>query len=105
MPNAQQRRMNPYKYRISIRVRDKNSDLRDLYGSLQGVPGIVLRRLNERNTPRTDIKGNPLPGIYPESSFGFAFRENAESSENVSFESSIEKILDALQPFLDQLRI
>ena len=63
-----------------------------------------MRRLNERNTPRTDIKGNPLPGVYTESFFGFAFSEDAESSENVSLESSIEKILDALQPFRDQLK-
>ena len=91
--------MNPYKYRISIRVRDKNSDLRELYESLRHVPGILLRRLNERNTPRTDIKGNPLPGLYSESLFGFAFSEKAESSDSISLETSIEKILDTLQPF------
>jgi hypothetical protein len=96
--------MNPCKYRISIRVRDKNSDLRELYESLQHVPGILLRRLNERNTPRTDIKGNPLPGVYAESYFGFAFSKDAESSDNVSLESSIKNILDALQPFANNSR-
>ena len=76
--------MNPYKYKISIRVRDKNSDLTELYESLHRVPGILLRRLNKRNTPRTDIKGNPLPGVYADSHFGFAFSETAENSDKIS---------------------
>jgi hypothetical protein len=93
--------MNPYKYKISLRVRDKNSDLRELYESLQRVPGILLRRLNQGNT---HIKGNLLPGVYSESMFGFAFSKNAESSDSVSLECAVQNILDALQPFRAHLK-
>lgn len=91
--------MNPYKYIISLRIRNPISTLEKEYEKIIFNEGVKKGRLDIVGTERCDPKGRPLGSEYRESSFSLSFMDAWISSEELSLEYMLDQCIEKLQPY------
>jgi hypothetical protein len=98
--------MNPYEYRISLRVMHPIADLQELSFKIRDVTDLLLSRIVKAGDPRETPRGEKLDGIYNESLSSLAFRDfltSPEKSNRRPLPDVLEEILEKLTPIKDDL--
>jgi hypothetical protein len=96
--------MNPYTYTISLGLRHPNASLEPAHKKLIKVPGLISGHLMDIGQKRTDLKGNPLDGVYRDSRDGFSFPEYENgwiSSDTKPLPVALNEIIERLLPYKD----
>lgn len=88
--------MNPYKYKISVRLRHPSSSLRSISQVLGEMPGLVSPKLMDVGEQRTSSAGDVLEGTYRESLYSFSFMKEWQSSDSQSLPDELVLTLNRL---------
>ena len=88
--------MYPYKYRVSLRVKNERLNLDSAYAELSNISGVIPGRLCNYGEPRKTPTGIDLPGQYNESWFSIGFTDDLKSSNEESIEMFLEKTINKL---------
>jgi Domain of unknown function (DUF4279) len=87
--------VNPYQFRVSLRLRHPTKDLS--FASVQ--LGLTPRRQWTHGVPRTTPAGAPLEGVYTESYWvARLLGEDLHDSTDGSLDEALEAILEFLSP-------
>ncbi|ALN55534.1 TonB-like protein [Lysobacter enzymogenes] len=97
--------MNPYRYRVSLRLRHRDADL-SLIGARLGEALATAGSVHRiAGSPRVTPKGTPLPGTYRESTWSADLTPGPQrDSREQDLESFLAERLQALSPHANALR-
>lgn len=91
--------MNPYKYKISLRLRHPSLNLAKISAELLKLaPTLKIGRISNFGEKRTTPAGKPLDGNYKASIAGFVFAEHTYGSKDKTLEDTVSEILDEFKP-------
>ena len=93
--------MNPYTYRISLRLKHPSANLAEIYQVLSQMPEVIPGRLCNIGEERTTPHGEKLDGHYTESWCGFGFTDEKQSSDDQTLSDAINTIMAKLSPHKD----